>query len=149
MELIKIRQQVRQPTSCTTSSTGALEDAMQITKQDGLRGLYRGIMCRDSGYPAYLAVYEATIRYWSRSSQTQNGAAPQKQALPVTLSAGGLAGIAGWITFPFDAVKQALCSASRYPNTLFTLVLLYHAKGLPVLFRGLGPDIDQVSLFLN
>jgi len=151
-ELIKTRQQILQSASSSAaSSTGARDVAIQIVKQHGLRGLYRGFTAtvwRDAGFGTYFAVYEMTIRYWPRSSQMQNGETPQKPPWLATLTAGGLAGVTSWImTFPFDVVKtrmQAAYSVSPdnpYRNTLSTIVSSYRAEGLPVFFRGLAPTL--------
>lgn len=111
-ELIKIRQQ-----SLLTETT-TRQVALQVLRESGIKGLYRGITAtalRDIGYGAYFAAYEATCRYLSTPAVTpldspiimaQVEPDMTKLSWPSLLLAGGVAGIAGWVvTFPFDVVK--------------------------------------------
>ncbi|KAF9482995.1 carnitine/acyl carnitine carrier [Pholiota conissans] len=109
-ELIKIRQQA------LLTPTTARQVAWQIFRENGVRGLYRGLpvtALRDCGYGAYFAAYEATCRYFSSpppSAGTNILAEVESQltqlSWPALLLAGGIAGIAGWVvTFPLDVVK--------------------------------------------
>lgn len=139
------------------SSSGALSGASdlsayavtrRILREYGVRGLYRGITStalRDIGYGTYFGAYEATVRYWPRTeTQQANGTTPWV----ATLTAGGLAGVAGWVaTFPFDVIKTRVQStfskspANPYRNTWSTTVSSYRAEGFPVFFRGLAPTL--------
>ncbi|KAF8957139.1 carnitine/acyl carnitine carrier [Flammula alnicola] len=106
-ELIKIRQQ-----SLLTPTT-ARQVALQIFREGGIAGLYRGLLVtalRDCGYGAYFAAYEATCRYFSSPSSSNILAQVENEmtqlSWPALLLAGGVAGVAGWVaTFPFDVVK--------------------------------------------
>ncbi|KAJ4000329.1 carnitine/acyl carnitine carrier [Lentinula boryana] len=117
-ELIKIRQQ------SLTTPTSAKQVAWDIFRRFGVRGLYRGgtsTILRDSGYGAYFWAYEATCRYLNsrvpsttRSSETslvvhEFDHQPNQSSWTTLLTAGAVAGIAGWIfTFPFDVVKTRI-----------------------------------------
>ncbi|KAJ3759118.1 carnitine/acyl carnitine carrier [Lentinula raphanica] len=117
-ELIKIRQQ------SLTIPTSAKQVAWDIFKRSGVRGLYRGVtstILRDSGYGAYFWAYEATCRYLNsrvpspaHSSETslvvhEFDHQPNVSSWSTLLTAGAVAGIAGWIfTFPFDVVKTRI-----------------------------------------
>ncbi|KAJ3735085.1 carnitine/acyl carnitine carrier [Lentinula guzmanii] len=117
-ELIKIRQQ------SLTTPTSAKQIAWDIFRRFGVRGLYRGgtsTILRDSGYGAYFWAYEATCRYLNsrvpsttRSSETslvvhEFDHQPNQSSWTTLLTAGAVAGIAGWIfTFPFDVVKTRI-----------------------------------------
>ncbi|KAF5379513.1 hypothetical protein D9615_006523 [Tricholomella constricta] len=106
-ELIKIRQQ-----SCL-QRTSTRRVALQIFRESGLPGLYRGITAtalRDTGYGAYFLAYEATCRFLAAS---QDGDALPSSGTnlhwPSLLLAGGMAGVFGWLaTFPFDVVKTRM-----------------------------------------
>ncbi|KAL1938184.1 hypothetical protein VTO73DRAFT_11828 [Trametes versicolor] len=153
-ELIKIHQQslVR-----TAHSPAALRDrdvVLHIWRHHGLRGFYRGIgatALRDVGYGAYFAAYEATLRYWPRphsASADAGGSKLENHSLAALLTAGGTAGVAGWIvTFPFDVVKTRMqTTATSAPNNPYrtmwsTIVASYRAEGLGVFFRGLAPTL--------
>ncbi|KIK50350.1 hypothetical protein GYMLUDRAFT_101310 [Collybiopsis luxurians FD-317 M1] len=117
-ELIKIRQQ------SLVTPTSARQVAWDIFKRSGVRGLYRGgtsTILRDSGYGAYFWAYEATCRYLNssassaaRSSETslvvhEFDHQPNQSSWVTLLTAGAVAGIAGWVfTFPFDVVKTRM-----------------------------------------
>ncbi|PFH50954.1 hypothetical protein AMATHDRAFT_80541 [Amanita thiersii Skay4041] len=112
-ELIKIRQQDQ------LVRTSPRQVALQILRESGIRGLYRGVTAtalRDTGYGAYFAAYEATCRYFSATPPS--GQLPitsniknemESLSWPALMVAGGVAGIVGWIaTFPFDVVKTRM-----------------------------------------
>ncbi|KAJ6485812.1 carnitine/acyl carnitine carrier [Mycena sanguinolenta] len=152
-DLIKIRQQ-----QCISTST-ARGIALEIIRTRGVSGLYRGTvvtMLRDSGYGAYFASYEATLRALSTPGERRGGWQ--------VLVAGGVAGVVGWlVTFPLDVVKTrvqgtgpgALLSppgapplvrevtqtVNLYRTTWSTIVNSYRAEGLPVFYRGLAPTL--------
>ncbi|RPD57283.1 mitochondrial carrier [Lentinus tigrinus ALCF2SS1-7] len=163
-ELIKIHQQSLVRTS-TSGSSPPLRDRdviLHLWRTLGLRGFFRGITAtalRDTGYGAYFAAYEATLRYWPRPhappTHDRDGS-PAKQvestlatlSWPAMLVAGGMAGIAGWVvTFPFDVVKTRVQSTppgvpgNPYRTTWSTIVASYRAEGLGVFFRGLAPTL--------
>ncbi|KAK0202319.1 carnitine/acyl carnitine carrier [Desarmillaria ectypa] len=176
-ELIKIRQQ----SLLIPSSTYGV--ALDILRKNGIRGLYRGIAAtalRDLGYGSYFFAYEATSRYFTPTldssvhpseiqlllSQVDGQVrAPSWMAM---LLAGGVAGIAGWMTtFPLDVVKTRMQSTessyrnsisspntgpspsspllppdtNRYRTVWSTIVASYQVEGLAVFFRGLAPTL--------
>ncbi|KAF9012871.1 mitochondrial carrier [Hymenopellis radicata] len=163
-ELIKIRQQQL----LTPSSTRDV--AMSIIRTHGIRGMYRGMpvtALRDCGYGAYFWAYEATCRYFT--TPTLEAPADEIQLLlkevdgemrsvpgwAVMMLAGGLAGIAGWMTtFPLDVVKTRMQGHSPdiptsitpllsrpYKTIWSTIVHSYKTEGVGVFFRGLAPTL--------
>jgi len=98
-ELIKIRQQ-----SLFTQTT-ARQVAWQIVREQGLRGLYRGLTAtalRDTGYGAYFFAYEATCRFFSTppvvdptstNIMTHVDETAGSLSWPALMLAGGVAGI--------------------------------------------------------
>jgi len=156
-ELVKVRQQAL----LTPVSTRQM--LRRIVKQDGIRGLYRGITAtglRDIGYGYYFFAYEATCRYFSQpvyphhnTGLFQNIESDLRAVpWPALLLAGGIAGVAGWImTFPFDLVKtriQTTCASQRKRGflqgggiTISTFVRSWKNEGPRVFWRGLSPTL--------
>jgi len=180
-ELVKIRQQAL----LTPISTRQM--IQRIVRQDGIRGLYRGITAtglRDIGYGSYFFAvsplkpsgnrpytenrtpqYEATCRYFSQpiyphsnSDLIQSFESDLRTVpWPALLVAGGVAGVAGWITtFPFDLVKTRIqtTSASQFKRgffqgggiTISTVVQSWKKEGLRVFWRGLAPTLIRYGL---
>ncbi|KAG5652728.1 hypothetical protein H0H81_003927 [Sphagnurus paluster] len=151
--------------------TSARHVALQIFRESGMRGLYRGLAVtalRDTGYGAYFFTYEATCRLLaspgSGLSSNKSASGTINLSWPSLLFAGGMAGIIGWLaTFPFDVVKTRIQSSNveasaripllgslqpmhsvdtnPYRTILSTIVNSYRADGLGVFFRGLAPTL--------
>ncbi|KAH6919243.1 carnitine/acyl carnitine carrier [Coprinopsis sp. MPI-PUGE-AT-0042] len=138
-ELIKIRQQ-----SLLTPTT-ARQVTMQIIRESGFQGLFRGITAtalRDTGYGAYFLTYEATCRYFKSSPG-------DPLSIPALLLAGGAAGIAAWaITFPFDVVKTRIqASQPIYSAAATTVVHNNHTH--PSIARGYSTMSASTPLLLQ
>ncbi|CDO74751.1 hypothetical protein BN946_scf184411.g8 [Trametes cinnabarina] len=154
-ELVKIHQQSLVRTAGSNIPLRDRDVILHIWRHYGLRGFYRGITAtalRDVGYGAYFAAYEATLRYWptprNAADLNAEGSTLASHSLVALLTAGGMAGIAGWVvTFPFDVVKTRIQSTAAaapnnpYRNTWSTIVASYRAEGLGVFFRGLAPTL--------
>ncbi|KII86045.1 hypothetical protein PLICRDRAFT_178337 [Plicaturopsis crispa FD-325 SS-3] len=169
-ELIKIQQQNMLSAASSAPSARAL--AVQIFRAHGLKGLYRGVTAtalRDCGYGAYFAAYEATCRYLATAPPTLHSdhssilseieSEMSVLSWPALLAAGGVAGIAGWITtFPLDVIKTRIQGSAPVPGssrpvstdasprnpyrtTLSTISHSYRAEGGGVFFRGLAPTL--------
>ncbi|KAJ3988658.1 carnitine/acyl carnitine carrier [Lentinula detonsa] len=147
-ELIKIRQQ------SLTTPTSAKQVAWDIFRRFGVRGLYRGgtsTILRDSGYGAYFWAYEATCRYLNsrvpsttRSSETslvvhEFDHQPNQSSWTTLLTAGAVAGIAGWIfTFPFDVVKTRIQGTESSHTTQSLSTRLANTVSPPASYPGLS-----------
>lgn len=153
-ELIKIHQQSLVRTAHSPAPLRDRDVVLHTWRHHGIRGFYRGIgatALRDVGYGAYFAAYEATLRYWPRAHSAPldaGGSKLENHSLAALLTAGGAAGVAGWIvTFPFDVVKTRMqTTAAGAPNNPYrtmwsTIVASYRAEGLGVFFRGLAPTL--------
>ncbi|KAH7920911.1 carnitine/acyl carnitine carrier [Leucogyrophana mollusca] len=124
-ELIKIRQQNVLVENPGISTLGV---ALNIYRQRGIRGLYRGFgatILRDTGYGAYFLAYEATCRYFAtpigHPDPTNLLSARDSDATsipwPALIVAGGVAGVIGWLaTFPLDVVKTRIQSSDYTPS---------------------------------
>ncbi|KAI8985634.1 mitochondrial carrier [Trametes punicea] len=152
-ELIKIHQQSLVRSAGSAIPLRDRDVILHIWRHYGVRGFYRGITAtalRDVGYGAYFAAYEVTLRYWPfpRSVDGSAESTLASHSLAALLTAGAMAGIAGWVvTFPFDVVKTRIQSTSAaapnnpYRSTWSTIVASHRAEGLRVFFRGLAPTL--------
>ncbi len=137
----------------------ARDVALEIWRQRGIKGIFRGIVptaIRETGYGAYFGVYEGVLLCFSQPSSSDEslsmpGAETSKwnarKSYPVLL-AGALAGVVSWIvTFPFDVIKtrvQSTINPTRdhpFRNTWSTIVYSYKQEGYKVFFHGLKPTI--------
>ncbi|KAF8888067.1 mitochondrial carrier domain-containing protein [Infundibulicybe gibba] len=165
-ELIKIRQQL------LLVPTSATQIALQIFRETGVRGLYRGMtatVLRECGYGAYFAAYEATLRYLAPASYTNKITSDHSPIMseaetgmnnlswPSLLVAGGIAGIVGWlVTFPFDVVKTRIQGSEppRPPSPPPLGVSSVQAADIPLLghqhaVRQIDPYQSTISTFVN
>ncbi|XP_050384522.1 mitochondrial arginine transporter BAC2-like [Argentina anserina] len=146
VELVKIRLQLQ-----TKTQKGPIDVARSIMKAEGLKGMYRGLtitMLRDA--PAH-AIYFSTYEYMKE--QLHLGCRKTgEESLHTTLVAGGLAGVASWIScYPLDVVKTRLQAQSMYPLPKYTGIVDCFRKsvtedGHGVLWRGLGTAVSRAFL---
>jgi hypothetical protein len=132
-ELIKVKLQISggSPTGCIRS----------IVKEDGIRGLFRGVeslWLRDIPFNIlFLASYEFFCRLIARLRGLQG----RQDLDPASLfAAGGLAGITGWATvFPVDVVKTHMQSSTQSGLTLADAFRELHEEGgVRRFYRGLS-----------
>ncbi|XP_004304507.1 PREDICTED: mitochondrial arginine transporter BAC2 [Fragaria vesca subsp. vesca] len=146
VELVKIRLQLQ-----TKTQKGPREVAKSIMKAEGLRGLYRGLgitILRDApAHGLYFWTYEYT-REQLHPGCRKSG----EESLQTMLVAGGLAGVASWIScYPLDVVKTRLQAQSSYPPPKYTGIVdcfrkSVRADGYAVLWRGLGTAVSRAFL---
>ncbi|KAJ3558518.1 hypothetical protein NM688_g879 [Phlebia brevispora] len=160
-ELIKIQQQsLIVPRHGIAHAPTAGEVALEIWRQRGFRGIFRGFVptaIRETGYGAYFGVYEAVLMLFSQPSShpensplkpgAESSVRDARKSYPVLL-AGALAGVMSWIvTFPFDVIKTRVQSTlsptpdNPFRNTWSTIAYSYRREGFRVFFHGLKPTI--------
>ena len=143
---------------------GVLHGISVIYKNEGMRGLLRGLGCayiyQMTLNGCRLGFYEP-IRTSTNSlllNQSFSGdaaAAKQLQSLPVNVFAGATSGILGAMAgSPFFLVKTRLQSYSpflpvgtqhKYKNAIDGMSQIYKAEGVKGLYRGVGPAMVRTG----
>ncbi|MCO5572682.1 hypothetical protein L7F22_026440, partial [Adiantum nelumboides] len=150
VELLKIRLQLS--SSTTQSATGPLAMARSIVRTEGLRGLYRGLgitISRDA--PAH-ALYFSSYEYMRE--RLHPGCRKSQQESPLTmLTAGGIAGVASWVScYPLDVVKSRLQAqgapgiSNKYKGIIDCFRRSVKEEGFRVLWRGLGTAVARAYI---
>lgn len=139
-ERIKCLLQIQQG-SANKKYNGPVDVAKQLYKEGGIRSIYRGAvatMLRD--VPAS-GLYFLTYQYLTESL-SKPGDSP---SMPVTIFAGGMAGIANWLVgMPADVLKSRLQTAPEgtYPGGLKQVFAeLMRKEGPAALYKGFTPVI--------
>lgn len=149
VELLKIRLQLQQnPKPGLGTNKGPIELAKTILKAEGLRGIYRGLtitVLRDA--PAH-GLYFWTYEYMREKLHPGCRKSGQEN-LRTMLVAGGLAGVASWIScYPLDVAKTRLQAQSRssmikYDGIVDCFRKSVKEEGFRVLWRGLGTAVSR------
>lgn len=135
---IKLQQQERQKVF-----RGPMHFFKHSIKIHGWKSLFQGMtatIIRET--PSY-GVYFATFELLSRKISTAKG---QNLTLtPIDLMlAGGLAGVAGWLsTYPFDVAKTKMQAAemNTYRSVWHCMIDIYKKEGSGAFTRGMGATI--------
>lgn len=152
VELVKIRLQLQDKSQAklqqTESHKGPIGVARSIIKREGLKGLYRGFgitILRDApAHGFYFWTYEY-MREKFHPGCRKNG----QEGLRTMLVAGGLAGVASWVScYPLDVIKTRLqaqtpASLNKYNGILDCLRRSVAEEGYHVLWRGLGTAVTR------
>ncbi|KAK9666164.1 hypothetical protein RND81_14G165600 [Saponaria officinalis] len=148
VELLKIRLQLQQkPHIGSTPEKGPVSLARSILKAEGARGLYRGLTItalRDApAHGLYFWTYEY-MRETLHPGCRKNG----RETLTTMLVAGGLAGVASWVScYPLDVVKTRLQAQTRssikYNGIIDCFRKSVEIDGYRVLWRGLGTAVAR------
>ncbi|XP_061338561.1 mitochondrial arginine transporter BAC2-like [Gastrolobium bilobum] len=145
IELVKIRLQLPNTAQLTQPQKGPVSVAKNIWKMEGLRGIYRGLgitMLRDA--PAY-GFYFWTYDY-AREKLHPGCRESCQESLNTVLIAGGLAGVASWVSsYPFDVIKTRLQaqtpSSLKYKGIVDCFRKSIKEEGYVVLWRGIGTAV--------
>ncbi|XAR67720.1 hypothetical protein NMG60_11002597 [Bertholletia excelsa] len=155
VELVKIRLQLQRKNEPQGSNMnfhrGPVSVARSIVKEEGLRGIFRGLnvtLLRDlHSYGVYFWTYEYM------KEKLQPGCRKSgEESYKTTSMAGGLAGVSSWVScYPLDFVKtrlQAQTQSSRvkYRGIVDCLCKSAREEGYGVLWRGLGTTVSRAFL---
>lgn len=152
VELVKIRLQLQNNVYAklhqADSHGGPMSVIKSIFKTEGLRGIYRGLTItamRDA--PAH-SLYFWTYEYMRE--QLHPGCRKSSQeSLQTMMVAGGLAGVASWVSsYPLDVIKTRLQAQSQSSLPKYTGIVDCFRKsvkeeGPRVLWRGLGTAVAR------
>ncbi|KAK4719210.1 hypothetical protein R3W88_017548 [Solanum pinnatisectum] len=153
VELVKIRLQLQQRNildnkNQITSCKGPTDVARSIFRQEGWRGIYRGLtitVLRDApAHCLYFWTYEY-VREQLHPGCRKNG----QESFRTMLIAGGLAGVASWICcYPLDVIKtrfqaQSQSTPLRYTGIVDCFRRSVKHEGYNVLWRGLGTAVAR------
>lgn len=146
-ELVKCKLQAQHQISVMEGKSGpksgVLQVTMQILREDGFLGLFRGFtptLAREvPGYFFFFGGYEGCKYLLTPAGKTKDDLGPVSLAF-----AGGVAGCCLWTSiFPADVVKsrvQILTSGSgRTPGFFEVLLKIVRTEGPRALYKGLGP----------
>lgn len=140
IEHTRIRIQI-QKSAADKVYSGSMDALIKITKEHGIRGLYRGVgpsLVREStGLTFYFAMIEQITTMLTPPGVTN------KKDLPfyVPLVAGGVGGTFYWVfNYPFDYVKTLMQSDKfgdfRYKNMADCFRQQYKENGVRTFFKG-------------
>lgn len=136
IELAKTRLQLQSPSQ--GDSRGPIQCLKNIYRQEGYRGVFKGLtitfLREGPSYGVYFVTYEMLTKTSSK----------QSISTPHMLLAGGLAGTASWvISYPIDVIKSRIQaeSSDRYSGALDCLKKSVRAEGYRCLYRGLNSTI--------
>ncbi|CAO3569782.1 unnamed protein product [Mortierella alpina] len=152
---VKLQTQYKPPAGAIPAAvgaikpyTGVLDAGIRTFRQQGLKGLYRGMditLMRDiPSYFTYFVTYEGTKRilaHFNHSGRVEDLSTPE------LLLAGGIAGFGAWVPcYPQDVIKSRMQSNLSYQNTLACFrSLQVEARGgnWKVWFKGFGPTMAR------
>ncbi|KAG0220444.1 mitochondrial carrier domain-containing protein [Mortierella sp. GBAus27b] len=135
-------------TGASKPFTGVLDAGIRTFRQQGLKGLYRGMditLVRDvPSYFSYFVTYEGGKRILAHLNHNGN---VNELSTPELLLAGGVAGFGAWIPcYPQDVIKSRMQSNLKYRSTLecYRSLQIEAAGGnWRVWFKGFGPTMAR------
>ncbi|CAG8667485.1 6421_t:CDS:10, partial [Acaulospora morrowiae] len=152
VELLKVQLQTQHTVNASVSKPykGVVDAGIQIFKNRGIAGLYRGItitILRDiPSFATYFFVYDGTKRI---IGNRKNGSHGDLTPLEL-LFAGGMAGVACWIPcYPQDVIKSRMQSDLKFKSTgeCFRALIAHSRQTNTSIFRsfskGFGPTMAR------
>lgn len=154
LDLMKIRFAVNDGISTRPSYNGVTHAMTQIFRDEGIRGLYRGVTPNVWGAGAAWGLYFLfynTIKTWYQGGNAQVHLGPTLHMI-----AASEAGILTLImTNPIWVVKTRLClqygattvvkDSERYNGMMDALIKTYKSEGMKGLYKGFVPGVFGVS----
>ena len=144
LERVKCVMQVQKRTS-NAPVAGPWAVLRQLHQIGGVRSVFAGLSAISMREVMASAVYFATYEVVRWNLTPADHAHP---SVPVTLFAGGMAGVTNWlVAIPIDTLKSnlqvSLDPKREYPHGIRSVWKEMRAKGLPLssLFRGLAPAL--------
>jgi len=128
---------------------GLVDGTLTIVREEGLRGVYRGL------FPVILRQgANSAVRFTSYSTLKQfvqgNARPGQKLSSSLTFAIGGVAGlITVYTTMPLDVVKtrmQSLQAKELYKNSFHCAYKVYLEGGVTGFWRGTTPRLARLVL---
>lgn len=128
----------------STRHIGPWSLTKQIVRENGLRGLFRGLvptfMREMPGYFFFFGGYEV-----SRTLLTPPGTKKEDLSSLRTVVCGGIGGMSLWAAiFPSDVIKsrvQIQSHSEKPPSFFVMLVKIGREEGVRALYKGLGPTL--------
>lgn len=129
-------------------STNSFQMTLQIVRNEGVQGLYKGMSA------SYLGVAEGTIQ-WALYEQLKawetQSMQDKKNSLSGTISSAGIAKlVASLITYPHEVVRTRLRQepepgqARKYTGLLQTVKMVLREEGVAALYGGLSAHLLRV-----
>ncbi|KAJ8327606.1 hypothetical protein BDV3_003409 [Batrachochytrium dendrobatidis] len=149
LDLVKTRFQVNEKLKARLSLKGSLRE---ITKNEGIRALYRGMSANMLGATMSWGMYfwwYANIKDWMRSDSP--GSKTTKLAAPQHLAASASAGMLTCLfTNPLWLIKTRMCTQrasdlGAYRHVFDGLAQVVRHEGIAGLYRGIFPALIGVS----
>lgn len=148
-ELVKCRLQAQHQMNVLAGKTGVksgvVQVTMQIIREDGFLGLFRGMtptLAREvPGYFFFFGGYELFRHLLTPKGKTADEIGPLR-----LIFCGGMAGVSLWVAvFPADVIKsriQILTHGSdKVPGFFETMFQIIRSEGPRALYKGLGPTL--------
>lgn len=144
MKEMKVSGRIASQSSAVQHHIGPLSLTKQILREDGFRGLFRGLvptfMREMPGYFFFFGGYEL-----SREMLTPPGTKKEDLSPLRTIVCGGIGGMALWAAiFPSDVIKsrvQIQTHSEKPPSFFIMLAKIAREEGVRALYKGLGPTL--------
>jgi len=161
VDVCKERLQV-QSSTCSSSGgpkyKGSVDAFLKISKNEGMRGIYKGYGATLLSYGPFSAFYFLFYEYFKKNAmdyynnKNENGKQKEitENILPfhlVVATSAAAGSIASWITSPLDMAKLRLqvqrggLSDTKYRNIGHGLAEIYKEGGLRLMWRGAGARV--------
>ncbi|KAG9298263.1 hypothetical protein G9A89_002751 [Geosiphon pyriformis] len=122
----------------------------RIWREEGIRGLYRGLGPTMYGYLPTWAIYFTAYDYFKDTLASKTGARSDYQWVVHIFAAMGAGATSTIATNPFWVIKTRFMTQNdtttyRYQNTMHAFSTIYRQEGIRGFYKGLGPSLMGVS----